>query len=191
VCIVCICAVQIEFLEVRLAEVMAYADIPINMRPALTELSSGSMSALAAVGTAGQHGSHAANLQHLFSGLSSQTDGSDSSRGAAAASATAGVVGGIKATQVELVRGALLGCLKMLRQMSEALGERAVEVFSCSCVWAVSSQHPLATVCQGHAVVGASRWCCRCMRKAKECGACILAGTFVKDPHPASHLRCA
>lgn len=133
VCIVCICAVQIEFLEVRLAEVMAYADIPINMRPALTELSSGSMSALAAVGTAGQHGSHAANLQHLFSGLSSQTDGSDSSRGAAAASATAGVVGGIKATQVELVRGALLGCLKMLRQMSEALGERAVEVFSCSC----------------------------------------------------------
>lgn len=112
---------QIEFLEVRLAEVMAYADIPINMRPALTELSSGSMSALAAVGTAGHQGPHAANLQHLFSGLSSQTDGSDGSRGAAAA---AGVAGGIKTTQVELVRGALLGCLKMLRQMSEALGKR-------------------------------------------------------------------
>lgn len=28
---------QIEFLEVRLGEVMAYADIPPAMRPALTE----------------------------------------------------------------------------------------------------------------------------------------------------------
>ena len=28
---------QIEFLEVRLAEVMAYADIPPSMRPALSE----------------------------------------------------------------------------------------------------------------------------------------------------------
>lgn len=28
---------QIEFLEVRLSEVMAYADIPPSMRPALTE----------------------------------------------------------------------------------------------------------------------------------------------------------
>lgn len=118
---------QIEFLEVRLAEVMAYADIPINMRPALTELSSGSMSALAAVGTAGHPGSRAACLQHLFSGLSSVSDGSDAGRAAAAAVAgasnAAGVAGGIKATQVELVRGALLGCLKMLRQMSEALGK--------------------------------------------------------------------
>lgn len=119
---------QIEFLEVRLAEVMAYADIPINMRPALTELSSGSMSALAAAGAGGHPGSHAHNLQHLFSGLSSQTDGSDTSRAAAmaGASGTGGVAGGIKATQVELVRGALLGCLKMLRQMSEALGESVV-----------------------------------------------------------------
>lgn len=116
---------QIEFLEVRLAEVMAYADIPINMRPALTELSSNSMSALAAAGTAGQQHTRASCLQHLFSGLSAQTDGSESSRTAAVASssAAAGVAGGIKATQVELVRGALLGCLKMLRQMSEALGK--------------------------------------------------------------------
>lgn len=115
---------QIEFLEVRLAEVMAYADIPINMRPALTELTNGSMVALAAAGLAGGQGSHAGHLQHLMSGLSTQTDGSDSSRAAKAATGTAaGVAGGIKATQVELVRGALLGCLKMLRQMSEALGE--------------------------------------------------------------------
>lgn len=120
---------QIEFLEVRLAEVMAYADIPINMRPALTELSSGSMSALAAAGTGASHAQH---LQHLLSGLSSQTDGSDGSRAAAVAgaSATAGVAGGIKATQVELVRGALLGCLKMLRQMSEALGECNLACFA-------------------------------------------------------------
>lgn len=112
---------QIEFLEVRLAEVMAYADIPINMRPALTELSSGGMSAVS-MAAAGAAGPHALNLQHLSSGLSSHTDGSDTSR-VAGASAGSGVAGGIKATQVELVRGALLGCLKMLRQMSDALGE--------------------------------------------------------------------
>jgi centrosomal protein CEP290 len=119
---------QIEFLEVRLAEVMAYADIPINMRPALTELSSGSMSALAAAGAGTHPGLQAHNLQHLFSGLSSQTDGSGASRAAAMAEAsgTGGVAGGIKATQIELVRGALLGCLKMLRQMSEALGESVI-----------------------------------------------------------------
>lgn len=114
---------QIEFLEVRLAEVMAYADIPINMRPALTELTNGSMSALAAAGIAGGQGSHAGHLQHLLSGLSTQTDGSNSNRAAKTTATAAGVAGGIKATQVELVRGALLGCLKMLRQMSEALGE--------------------------------------------------------------------
>lgn len=33
---------QIEFLEVRLAEVMAYADIPPHMRPALTDMTSAS-----------------------------------------------------------------------------------------------------------------------------------------------------
>lgn len=179
---------QIEFLEVRLAEVMAYADIPINMRPALTELSSGSMSALAAVGTAGQHGSHAANLQHLFSGLSSQTDGSDSSRGAAAASATAGVVGGIKATQVELVRGALLGCLKMLRQMSEALGEGTVEGAKSN-VRDLSSWHVSAGVCGGHAVVGASNWCCTFMQKTQRVWSFHTGYTVIQTlTLPDSHL---
>lgn len=116
----------------RLAEVMAYADIPINMRPALTELSSGSMSAVALAAT-GAAGPHALNLQHLSSGLSSHTDGSDTSR-VAGASAGSGVAGGIKATQVELVRGALLGCLKMLRQMSEALGEALSADFPAGCL---------------------------------------------------------
>lgn len=104
-----------------MAEVMAYADIPINMRPVLTELSSGGMSALA-VAAAGTTSAGQQHQQHLFlAGLSAQAEGSDSlGRGGGAA---AGVAGGIKATQVELVRGALLGCLKMLRQMSEALGE--------------------------------------------------------------------
>jgi hypothetical protein len=116
---------QIEFLEVRLAEVMAYADIPINMRPALTELSAHNMSG------GGRHGHHAASggaasaaatsLQHVAAGLAACGDGGGG--GAGGAGEAAGVAGGIKATQVELIRGALLGCLKMLRQMSEALGE--------------------------------------------------------------------
>eukprot|EP00878_Enallax_costatus_P024824 GHUV01026515.1.p2 GENE.GHUV01026515.1~~GHUV01026515.1.p2 ORF type:complete len:100 (-),score=29.78 GHUV01026515.1:138-437(-) len=96
---------------------MAYADIPINMRPALAEL-------------------HATTIQPglpLLPGMLSSTGAAgarlsvdmdapeaDYVRGAAG---VAGVAGGIKATQVELVRGALLGCLKMLRQMSEALGK--------------------------------------------------------------------
>jgi centrosomal protein CEP290 len=143
---------QIEFLEVRLAEVMAYADIPINMRPALTELSSGGMSAVAHAAAGAGAGPYALNLQHLSSGLSSHTDGSDTSR-VAGASAGSGVAGGIKATQVELVRGALLGCLKMLRQMSEALGESlSALVFRClslpCCAWPVSSQ--LALLVVGH-----------------------------------------
>lgn len=105
---------QIEFLEVRLAEVMAYADIPINMRPALTEMHPNNM----------QPGIPA--MAGMFSSLSgtrapADIEGPDGEfvRG------SSGVAGGVKATQVELIRGALLGCLKMLRQMSEALGESA------------------------------------------------------------------
>ncbi|KAF8064552.1 hypothetical protein HT031_003352 [Scenedesmus sp. PABB004] len=101
---------RIEFLEVRLAEVMAYSDIPINMRPAITELSAGGGGVvpppgLAAVAAAGRG-------QLLGAG-----------GGGPGADGGGGVAGGIMATQVELVRGALLGCLKMLRQMSEALAE--------------------------------------------------------------------
>jgi hypothetical protein len=103
---------------------MAYADIPINMRPALTELTTNSMqagfSAVAAAGM-GQMGGAAVSAlaysQQLMA-LQGAKEGAVDGAG--------GVAGGIKATQVELVRGALLGCLKMLRQMSEALGELTV-----------------------------------------------------------------
>lgn len=45
---------QIEFLEVRLAEVMAYADIPPSMRPALSEYDpTGLMHMQAALSVAG------------------------------------------------------------------------------------------------------------------------------------------
>lgn len=40
---------QIEFLEVRLAEVMAYADIPPSMRPALSEFDPTGMGMLGGV----------------------------------------------------------------------------------------------------------------------------------------------
>lgn len=96
---------RVEFLEVRLAEVMAYADIPINMRPALSELDGGRLPADAA-----------AVLQH---------------RGPAAGSAGAG--GGTgpfsgpalahKLSQAEQMRGAMSTCLGLLNQMSDALGE--------------------------------------------------------------------
>lgn len=42
---------QIEFLEVRLAEVMAYADIPVAMRPALSELCSSNVGSAAELPT--------------------------------------------------------------------------------------------------------------------------------------------
>lgn len=126
---VCCCAAacQIEFLEVRLAEVMAYADIPINMRPALTELTAGSMQAgfgaVAAAGM-GQLGAAAAGALAYSQQLMALHGAQGVREGAV--DGVGGVAGSIKATQVELVRGALLGCLKMLRQMSEALGELAV-----------------------------------------------------------------
>eukprot|EP00879_Flechtneria_rotunda_P017649 GHRR01018501.1.p1 GENE.GHRR01018501.1~~GHRR01018501.1.p1 ORF type:complete len:2335 (+),score=1054.13 GHRR01018501.1:417-7421(+) len=113
------CRLQIEFLEVRLAEVMAYADIPIAMRPALTELSLNTLepglSAVAAAG-AGQ----LVALQQLPAAAES-----DGPAGVVGVHGSAGGVAvGIKATQMELVRGALLGCLKLLRQMNEAFAQQ-------------------------------------------------------------------
>jgi centrosomal protein CEP290 len=112
---------QIEFLEVRLAEVMAYADIPVNMRPALTELSSNSIQpGMGGAAAGGGAFAYSQQLMALHGGQGGREGAGDGS---------GGVAGGIKATQVELVRGALLGCLKMLRQMSEALGESC---FDCA-----------------------------------------------------------
>lgn len=119
---------QIEFLEVRLAEVMAYADIPINMRPALTELNPNSLqTGFSAVSAAGLGQVSAAGYtQHLMpqGGHTAVEAGAVHDGDVVKA---VGVAGGIRATQVELVRGALLSCLKMLRQMSEALGEQSLD----------------------------------------------------------------
>jgi len=120
---------QIEFLEVRLAEVMAYADIPISMRPALTELNPGLLQAgLFSVATAASMNggrpwlaSVPGAAESLLPQQVTPREGEAAAGGEPAQTGT--VVGAIKSTQVELVRGALLGCLKMLRQMSEALGE--------------------------------------------------------------------
>ena len=106
---------QIEFLEVRLAEVMAYADIPINMRPALIELDAQQLPPAAAsrimVGAI-----PAAPVQ--------QTDAmSVAAPPPAVSAATAAGLAGVKVTQLELVRSALANCLKMLKQMSDALGK--------------------------------------------------------------------
>lgn len=104
---------QIEFLEVRLAEVMAYADIPINMRPTLTAMDGSKLppeAAPVALLTGGAGGGAAVS-------------GGVGGFGSGAALAAVGALSGIKATQLELVRSAMLNCLKMLQEMSIALGE--------------------------------------------------------------------
>ncbi len=57
-------APQIEFLELRLAEVMAYADIPATMRPALSDIASGQ-----AFGQLGGAGDKSKQLQALRAAL--------------------------------------------------------------------------------------------------------------------------
>lgn len=57
-------ALKIEFLELRLAEVMAYADIPATMRPALSDIASGQ-----AFGQLGGAGDKSKQLQALRAAL--------------------------------------------------------------------------------------------------------------------------
>lgn len=57
--------VQIEFLEVRLAEVMAYADIPPSMRPALSEFDPTGMGVLGGVAGLGSAGVPVAKLKEI------------------------------------------------------------------------------------------------------------------------------
>ena len=86
---------QIEFLEVRLSEVMAYADIPPSMRPALSEFDPVSM----IIGKEGS-GILKGGGGGLFGGAS-----------------------GIKAAQVEAVKRSILKSLGMLREIRQSLGE--------------------------------------------------------------------
>jgi hypothetical protein len=101
---------QIEFLEVRLAEVMAYADIPPHMRPALSELAGGSSSAAqgAAAGAALAASLSAAQL------------------GAGVGGGGGGVAGrGLAETVPQLAeaREAVLQVLESLKDLSSALGK--------------------------------------------------------------------
>jgi centrosomal protein CEP290 len=111
---------QIEFLEVRLAEVMAYADIPINMRPALIELDAQQLPP----GAASRIMVGAAPVQQPeVGGVAAQHSLTAAAAPTTVSAATAAGLAGVKVTQLELVRSALTNCLKMLKQMSDALGK--------------------------------------------------------------------
>ena len=91
-------SLQIEFLEVRLSEVMAYADIPPSMRPALSEFDPVSM----IIGK----------------------DGGNLLRGAGGGGGgLGGGLAGIKAAQVEAVKRSILKSLGMLREIRQSLGK--------------------------------------------------------------------
>lgn len=90
---------QIEFLEVRLAEVMAYADIPPSMRPALTEYDP------VAFITGQTAGNVLAQLPT-----------------APGAGVGGGRLGQIRAAQLDAVKATLLKSLNMLREMQTSLG---------------------------------------------------------------------
>ncbi len=94
----CLGRVQIEFLEVRLSEVMAYADIPPSMRPALTEYDPVSL-----------------------------IIGKDAAAGGGGGSGGGGGLAGIRGAQVEGLRASILKSLAMLREVRQSLCEwRAV-----------------------------------------------------------------
>ena len=90
---------QIEFLEVRLSEVMAYADIPPSMRPALSEFDP--VSLIIGKGDGGGGG---------FGGGGSGGGGG-------------GGLAGIRAAQVEAVKATILKSLGMLREIRTSFGE--------------------------------------------------------------------
>ena len=92
-------SVQIEFLEVRLSEVMAYADIPPSMRPALSEFDPVSM-------------------------IIGKDSGGNLLQGAGGGGLGGGLAG-IKAAQVEAVKRSILKSLGMLREIRQSLGKAA------------------------------------------------------------------
>ncbi|MEW5309850.1 MAG: hypothetical protein WDW38_001701 [Sanguina aurantia] len=97
---------RIEFLEVRLSEVMAYADIPPSMRPMLSEPdATGGMFGLGGFQAAGGAGG----------GQGGGYSGGGGGGG--------GGGGHIVASQVEAVKASMLKALGQLRQMHQSLGE--------------------------------------------------------------------
>ena len=63
---------QIAFLEVRLAEVMAYADIPPAMRPALTDMAPGLGQGLGQLAQPGDRSKHAQALRSALQAAAKQ-----------------------------------------------------------------------------------------------------------------------
>ncbi|GAX75484.1 hypothetical protein CEUSTIGMA_g2927.t1 [Chlamydomonas eustigma] len=86
---------RIEFLEVRLSEVMAYADIPPSMRPALSEYDPVSL----IIGKNGNGG-----------GMGGNGEGAG--------------LANIKAAQVEAIKQTILKSLSMLREVRQSLAEK-------------------------------------------------------------------
>jgi centrosomal protein CEP290 len=104
---------QIEFLEVRLAEVMAYADIPPHMRPALADMTS--LTGRGAAASRDSGGAGAALAASLSTAaIGAWTGGGLMSAGAVAAAARA----------LEEVRAAVLEALQCLRSMDAGIGEQ-------------------------------------------------------------------
>ncbi|KAG2499296.1 hypothetical protein HYH03_002874 [Edaphochlamys debaryana] len=96
---------RIEFLEVRLAEVMAYADIPPSMRPALSEFDPTGLGTL-----------QSAMQQALMEGYGGGGGGLGGVGG--------GVMSGIKAKEIEAVRKTVQEAMRRLRNMSQSLLEQ-------------------------------------------------------------------
>ncbi|GFR41280.1 hypothetical protein Agub_g1955 [Astrephomene gubernaculifera] len=94
---------RVEFLEVRLAEVMAYADIPPSMRPALSEFDP-------------------TGLQSFQSAV--QTAAAEAFTAPRPAAPSAAALSAIKAKEIEVVRKVAQDCMRRLRQMSQSLHEQ-------------------------------------------------------------------
>lgn len=107
---------QIEFLEVRLAEVMAYADIPPSMRPALSEFNpTGIMHMQAALAVAGAGGG----------GMQAMPP-SPSARAASAHNAAVGT-NAARAKELEASKARVARALMQLRDISRSLCKRRMD----------------------------------------------------------------
>ena len=136
---------QVEFLEVRLAEVMAYADIPPHMRPALFDMTSAAGRGNADMGAAGA----------LLAASLSATAAAGPSSGLGS-----GFGAGASVQALQRLQAALWQVLDRLRQLSDGTGaacknETRACVFSplCVCVCVCARAHVRIRKCvQTHAL---------------------------------------
>lgn len=130
---------------------MAYADIPINMRPTLIDMDGPKLPIVitapapalpaalptaapaAAVSEAGAGGQAAAAPQQQAAAVAAAA----AAAAAASVPVPAAAVTAVKHTQLDMIKTALLNSIKMLKQMSQSLGEfvtsRATEYYSGIC----------------------------------------------------------